>query len=59
MSSLRLCHTGTKGKEGTVNGNDSGEPVGYWAYFADPEGNTLEVSFGQRIELTVNQSAAM
>lgn len=37
---------------------DSGEPVGYWAYFADPDGNTLEVSYGQRIELTVNQSAS-
>ncbi|CAM3271185.1 MULTISPECIES: VOC family protein [Yersinia] len=35
---------------------DSGEPVGYWAYFADPDGNTLEVSYGQRIELTVTNS---
>ncbi|MCK8537842.1 VOC family protein [Yersinia ruckeri] len=35
---------------------DSGEPVGYWAYFADPDDNTLEVSYGQRIELTVTDS---
>lgn len=28
---------------------DGGYPVGYWAYLAGPDGNTLEVSYGQEI----------
>lgn len=29
----------------------SPSPVGYWAFFADPDGNTLELSFGQQVGL--------
>jgi catechol 2,3-dioxygenase-like lactoylglutathione lyase family enzyme len=32
---------------------DSGYPVGYWAFIADPDGHNLEVSFGQEVALTV------
>lgn len=32
---------------------DSGYPVGYWAFIADPDGHMLEVSFGQEVGLTV------
>jgi catechol 2,3-dioxygenase-like lactoylglutathione lyase family enzyme len=32
---------------------DSGYPVGYWAFIADPDGHTLEVSFGQEVTLTL------
>jgi catechol 2,3-dioxygenase-like lactoylglutathione lyase family enzyme len=32
---------------------DSGYPVGYWAFLSDPDGNTLELSYGQEIALTV------
>ena len=32
---------------------DSGPPVGYWAFIADPDGNTLEVSHGQDTEFTI------
>ncbi|WP_421670378.1 VOC family protein [Rahnella sp. EDr1-12] len=28
---------------------DSGAPVGYWAFLDDPDGNTLELSYGQEI----------
>ncbi|WP_394824638.1 VOC family protein [Pendulispora albinea] len=28
---------------------DSGYPVGYWAFIRDPDGNNLELSFGQEI----------
>jgi len=28
---------------------DAGPPVGYWAFLADPDGNTLEISFGQEV----------
>ncbi|MEL7698130.1 MULTISPECIES: VOC family protein [Pantoea] len=31
----------------------SGAPVGYWAFFADPDGNTLELSYGQQIGLEI------
>ena len=31
---------------------DLGDPVGYYVFFADPDGNTLELSYGQRVGLT-------
>lgn len=34
---------------------ESGPPVGLWTYIADPDGNTLELSFGQEIAVTVAQ----
>jgi hypothetical protein len=36
--------------------SDAGYPVGYWAYIADPDGNNLEVSYGQEIGITVTDS---
>ena len=36
---------------------DSGPPVGYWAYIRDPDGNTLEVAFGQEVALTTQAAA--
>jgi len=36
---------------------DSGYPVGYWAFLRDPDGHTLELSYGQEIGLTVEQAA--
>ena len=35
---------------------DSGYPVGYWAFLRDPDGHTLELSYGQEIGLTVSQT---
>lgn len=32
---------------------DYGPPVGYWAFIKDPDGHTLEISFGQEVGLTV------
>lgn len=32
---------------------DSGPPVGYWAFFRDPDGNTLELSHGQHVSSVV------
>jgi catechol 2,3-dioxygenase-like lactoylglutathione lyase family enzyme len=32
---------------------DAGPPVGYWAFIRDPDGHTLELSFGQEVGLTV------
>jgi catechol 2,3-dioxygenase-like lactoylglutathione lyase family enzyme len=36
---------------------ESGPPVGYWAFLRDPDGHTLEISFGQEVALTVEESA--
>ncbi len=33
---------------------DSGHPVGYWAFIRDPDGHTLELSFGQEIGILVD-----
>lgn len=35
---------------------DSGYPIGYWAFLKDPDGHTLELSYGQEIGLTVKQT---
>jgi lactoylglutathione lyase len=37
---------------------DYGPPVGYWAYIGDPDGNNLEVSYGQDVGLTVERAKA-
>ena len=36
---------------------DSGPPVGYWAFVADPDGHTLELAFGQDVGVTVEVGA--
>lgn len=36
---------------------DSGYPIGYWAFLRDPDGHTLELSFGQEVGLTVEATA--
>ncbi len=33
----------------------SGCPIGYWAFLRDPDGHTLELSFGQEIGLTLDR----
>lgn len=35
---------------------DSGYPVGYWAFIRDPDGHTLELSYGQEVGLTVGRA---
>ena len=36
--------------------HDRGYPVGYWAFLRDPDGHTLEISYGQELGLTVQQA---
>jgi ketosteroid isomerase-like protein/catechol 2,3-dioxygenase-like lactoylglutathione lyase family enzyme len=36
---------------------DSGPPVGYWAFIRDPDGHILELSYGQEIGITVKTGA--
>ncbi|AFY77851.1 MAG: VOC family protein [Hydrococcus sp. C42_A2020_068] len=49
----RLCHEARA--EGILLEGpcDSGYPVGYWAFLSDPDGHTLELSYGQEVALTV------
>jgi catechol 2,3-dioxygenase-like lactoylglutathione lyase family enzyme len=35
---------------------DSGPPVGYWGFITDPDGNNLELSYGQEVGLTVERA---
>ncbi|NJK68139.1 MAG: VOC family protein [Microcoleus sp. SU_5_3] len=35
---------------------DSGYPIGYWAFLRDPDGHTLELSYGQEIGFTVKDA---
>ena len=52
----RLCEQ-ARGEGRLLSGpTDSGYPIGYWAFIADPDGHTLEVSFGQEVALTVEHS---
>lgn len=52
----RLCAAARAEHRLRSGPTDSGYPVGYWAYIADPDGNNLEVSYGQEIGLTVATS---
>ena len=49
----RLCNLAKQDKCLLSEPKDSGHPVGYWAYLKDPDNHTLEISFGQEVELTV------
>jgi catechol 2,3-dioxygenase-like lactoylglutathione lyase family enzyme len=35
---------------------DSGPPVGYWSFITDPDGNNLELSYGQEVGITVEEA---
>jgi len=43
--------------EGVLIGGpeDDGPPVGYWAFLRDPDGHTLEISFGQEVGTAVSK----
>lgn len=34
---------------------DYGPPVGYWAFLKDPDGHTLELSYGQEVAFIVDE----
>ncbi|BAQ62175.1 Sll5075 protein [Geminocystis sp. NIES-3708] len=49
----QLCIMASDEKILVSGPNDWGLPVGYWAYIKDPDGHTLEISFGQEIHFTL------
>jgi catechol 2,3-dioxygenase-like lactoylglutathione lyase family enzyme len=52
----RLCALARAEGRAVEGPFDAGPPVGYYAMIADPDGHNLEVSFGQEVGLTVEQS---
>lgn len=49
----RLCAIAREEKALVDGPQDYGPPVGYWAFLADPDGHTLEISHGQDVGLAV------
>lgn len=52
----RLCAEARSEGRLLTGPTDSGYPVGYWALLSDPDGHTLELSFGQEVGLTVERA---
>ena len=52
----RLCNEARSDNILLKDPADDGYPVGYWAFIRDPDGHTLEISYGQEIGLTVDQA---
>lgn len=51
----RLCAQARQAGVLVDEPRNSGYPIGYWAFLRDPDGHTLELSYGQEIGLTVEQ----
>jgi catechol 2,3-dioxygenase-like lactoylglutathione lyase family enzyme len=49
----RLCALAREEHTLVDGPQDYGPPVGYWAFLADPDGHTLEISHGQDVGLAV------
>lgn len=52
----RRCEEATRDGCLVAGPTDSGFPIGYWAFLRDPDGHTLELSFGQEIGFTVESA---
>ncbi len=52
----RLCEQARRESRSVHGPQDSGYPVGYWGFIEDPDGHTLELSYGQDIAFTVKDS---
>ena len=52
----RLCHEARLDDVLQQGPQDEGYPVGYWAFIRDPDGHTLEISYGQEVSFTVKQA---
>jgi len=54
----RLCALAREEGRLAMGPLDSGYPVGYWAFLRDPDGNNLEISYGQEVGLAVGAAGA-
>ena len=53
----RLCAEARREGRPTRAPTDLGEPIGYVARIADPDGNSLELSLGQEVGIAVGRPA--
>jgi catechol 2,3-dioxygenase-like lactoylglutathione lyase family enzyme len=53
----RLCDMARSEGRLIVAPEDLGPPIGYRGFIRDPDGHTLEVSFGQEVGLTVEKTS--
>ncbi len=52
----RLCEEARQYGVEVEGPTDWPPPVGYWAFLRDPDGHTLELSYGQEIGFTVEEA---
>ncbi len=52
----RLCELAREENRLDSGPMDYGPPVGYWAFLRDPDGHTLEVSFGQDVASALDEA---
>lgn len=52
----RLCEIARREERLLDGPTESGPPVGYWAFLRDPDGHSLEISFGQEVGTTVEEA---
>ena len=52
----RLCEKARDNGIEVEGPADSPPPVGYWAFLRDPDGHTLELSYGQEVAFTVEKA---
>lgn len=52
----RLCDLAREEGRLLDGPHDWGSPVGYWAFIGDPDGHTLEISYGQEVEFTLKNA---
>jgi catechol 2,3-dioxygenase-like lactoylglutathione lyase family enzyme len=52
----RLCARARAEGRRVDGPEDYGPPVGYWAFLQDPDGHTLEISYGQDVGLAVRRA---
>jgi catechol 2,3-dioxygenase-like lactoylglutathione lyase family enzyme len=50
-----LCDAARQAEVLIQEPKDSGDQIGYWAFLRDPDGHTLELSYGQEIGLTIDR----
>lgn len=55
----KLCQQAREDGILVTEPEDYGYPVGYWAFIRDPDGHTLEISYGQEIGLTVEENGTL
>lgn len=54
----RMCDLAREEGRLSREPEDAGPPVGYWATITDPDGHTLELTYGQQVGLTVDEESA-